>query len=128
MARQRLTFRERDLSTALKVIQKQGLKLGTIHITKDGVFIDIIPDKLIELEPALKQLNGTRDAKPNEHPDYSETPRKNIEARPRKSPRRPAPCSECGSKSYRHRGDCPLAGTSKFDSRLTAEERAALER
>ena len=39
MARQRLTYRERDLAAALKIMRKDGIKVGRVDIDKDGVHI-----------------------------------------------------------------------------------------
>lgn len=37
MARDRLTFRERDLASAVKVAQAQGLKIARIEVKQDGL-------------------------------------------------------------------------------------------
>jgi hypothetical protein len=39
MARDRLTFRQRDLNTALKVAQARGLKIARIEVSADGIVI-----------------------------------------------------------------------------------------
>jgi hypothetical protein len=39
LARQRLTYRERDLSAAIKIMQERGIKVGRVDIDKDGVHI-----------------------------------------------------------------------------------------
>ena len=39
MARQRLTYRERDLAAALKIMRRDGIKVGRIDVDKDGVHI-----------------------------------------------------------------------------------------
>jgi hypothetical protein len=39
MARERLTFRERDLSAALKVMQERGIAVTRVEVRKDGVAI-----------------------------------------------------------------------------------------
>jgi glucokinase len=35
----RLTFRERDLKTALKVLQERGLKVSRVEVRQDGVIV-----------------------------------------------------------------------------------------
>ena len=44
MARQRLTFRERDLSASIKIMQERGIKIGRVNIDKDGVHIVLAGD------------------------------------------------------------------------------------
>ena len=39
MARERLTFRQRDLNTALKVAQARGLTIARIEVSADGIVI-----------------------------------------------------------------------------------------
>jgi len=39
VARQRLTYRERDLAAALKIMRRDGIKVGRVDIDKDGVHI-----------------------------------------------------------------------------------------
>lgn len=39
MARDRLTFRQRDLDTALKVVLRRGIKVARIEVRKDGIVI-----------------------------------------------------------------------------------------
>ena len=57
MARERLTFRQRDLNAALKTMQDRGIKVGRIEVRKDG--IDIIPaDGLAEPLPAEVEDDG----------------------------------------------------------------------
>jgi hypothetical protein len=49
MARDRLTFRQRDLDTALKVVLRRGIKVARIEVRKDGIVI--IPGEPID--PAI---------------------------------------------------------------------------
>jgi hypothetical protein len=50
MARQRLTYRERDLNAAIKIAQERGIKIGRIRIDKDGVSIELARDDVAEAE------------------------------------------------------------------------------
>ena len=36
-----MTYRERDLAAALRIMRRDGIKVGRVHIGKDGV--DIVP-------------------------------------------------------------------------------------
>ena len=48
MARQRLTYRERDLAAALRILRRDGYKVGRVDIDKDGVHINPAGDDAAE--------------------------------------------------------------------------------
>ena len=60
MARQRLTYRERDLNAAIKIAQERGIKIGRIRIDKDGVSIEPARDDAAMVEADADELDRER--------------------------------------------------------------------
>ena len=60
MARQRLTYRERDLNAAIKIAQERGIKIGRIRIDKDGVSIELARDDAAETEKDADEAERAR--------------------------------------------------------------------
>jgi hypothetical protein len=60
MARQRLTYRERDLAAAIKIAQERGIKIGRIRIDKDGVSIELARDDAAEAEKDADEAERAR--------------------------------------------------------------------
>jgi hypothetical protein len=58
MARDKLTFRQRDLNAALKVVQARGLQVARIEVRQDGVII--IPGDPAKAEPPKPEIETSR--------------------------------------------------------------------
>jgi hypothetical protein len=60
VARQRLTYRERDLAAALKIMRRDGIKVGRVDIDKDGVHIVPAGNDAAEAEKAADEAERAR--------------------------------------------------------------------
>jgi hypothetical protein len=60
LARQRLTYRERDLAAALKIMRRDGIKVGRVDIDKDGVHIVPAGNDAAEAEKATDEAERAR--------------------------------------------------------------------
>jgi hypothetical protein len=66
MARERLTFRQRDVTAAIKAVERAGHKPYRVLIAKDGsISLDLAP-------PVANEVAPNPDANPwDEVPDYA---------------------------------------------------------